>query len=160
MGRLSNVPCSLRLSALVRRRALDYQLAAGVDPRSDAALGLRATRLGGRRVRRSIARGLRRTVAAAREARSDRFGFTPLARGEILGEADALMHLIRRLEAPEPVEAMGVALAKQLLSDASSPLAIGAEPGTLHAVVRLATAALVLAPGHNAPVVEDMVGGP
>ena len=64
------------------------------------------------------------------------------------------MDLVHRLEAPRPVEAMGVALAKQLVSDASSPLAIRAEPGTLHMVVRLATVALDLTPGHGAPTDE------
>ena len=37
---------------------------------------------------------------------------------------------------------MGVALAKQLASGAKSPLAVGAEPGTFHMVVRLAMVAL------------------
>ncbi len=64
------------------------------------------------------------------------------------------MDLAHRLEDARPVEAMGVALAKLVASDANSPLAIGAEPGTLHAVVRLATAALDLSPGHGAPAGE------
>ena len=151
---LSNVTCSVRVSVLARRRALDHQLAAGIDPRSNPALGLRAAQLCRGRVRRGIARRLRRTIAAAWKAPSDRVGSTPLAPRDILGEADALMDLVHRLEAPRPVEAMGVALAKQLVSDASSPLAIRAEPGTLHMVVRLATVALDLTPGHGAPTDE------
>lgn len=151
MPRLSNVPRSVRVSVLARRRTLDHQLAAGVDPRSDPALGLRAAQLCRRRVRRGVARRLRRTITAARKAKSDRLGFAALARSEILGEADALMELVRRLEAPQPVEAMGVALARQLISDANSPLAVGADPGTLHMVVRLTTAALDLTPRHGAP---------
>ena len=146
---LSRVPCSARICVLARRRALDQRLAAGIGPRSDPALGLRAAQLCRRRVRRGIARRLRRTVAAARTASSDRLGFAALARSEILAEADALTDLVHRLEAARPVEAMGVALAKQLVSDANSPLAVGAEPGTLHTVVRLATMALDLTPGHG-----------
>jgi hypothetical protein len=90
-------------------------------------------------------------IAAARTAPSDRLGFAALARSEILAEADALTDLVHRLEAARPVEARGVALAKQLVSDTNSPLAVGAEPGTLHTVVRLATVALDLSPGHGVP---------
>ena len=147
----SLVPASARIVVLARRHALDYQLAAGVDPRCDPALGVRAAQLCRGRVRRGIARRLRRTIAAARTAKSDRFGSAPLARSEILAEADALMDLVHRLEAPQPVEAMGVVLARQLVSDANSPLSVGADPGTLHMVVRLATVALDLTPRHGAP---------
>lgn len=154
MAFLLNVPCPARVLVLARRRVLDHQLAAGTDPRSGPALTLRAEQLCTPRVRRGIAKRLRRTIAAARKAPSDRFGFAPLARSEILAEADALMDLAHRLEDARPVEAMGVALAKLVASDANSPLAIGAEPGTLHAVVRLATAALDLSPGHGAPAGE------
>lgn len=150
MPYLSIVPSSARIAVLTRRRVLDDQLAAGVDPHSDPALGIRAAQLCGGRVRRSTARQLRRTVAAARKASSDRFGSAPLARCEILAEADALMALVDRLEAPRPVEAISVALAKHLATDANSPLAVGAEPGTLCLAVRLATVALGVTPGHGA----------
>ncbi len=60
------------------------------------------------------------------------------------------MGLVHRLEAERPVEAMGVALAKQLVSDANSPLAVGAEAGTLHTVVGLATVALDRSLRHGA----------
>jgi hypothetical protein len=151
---LSIVPSSARIAVLTRRRVLDDQLAAGVDPRSDPALGMRAAQLCRGRVRPGNARQLRRTVAAAGKASTDRFGSAPLARSEILAEADALMELVGRLEAPRPVEPMGVALAKQLANDANSPLAVGAEPGTLHMVVRLATVALDVTPGHGASAGE------
>jgi hypothetical protein len=151
---LSLVSCSARIAVLTRRRVLDDQLAAGADPRSDPALRMRAAQLCRGRVRRGIARQLRGKVAAAAKGSTDRFGSGALARSEVLAEADALMDLVHRLEALRPVEAMGVALAKQLASDANSPLAVGAEPGTLHMVVRLATVALDLTPGHGAPASE------
>jgi hypothetical protein len=149
-----SVRCSARVAVLTRRRWLDHQLASGIDPRSDPALSLRATQLCRGRARRGIARRLRRTIAAARTAPGDRLGFAAVARSEILAEADALMDLVRRLEAAQPTQAMGVALAKELVSDANSPLAIGAEPGTLHTFVRLATVALDISPGHAAPAAE------
>ena len=72
----------------------------------------------------------------------------------ILAEGDALMELADRLEAPRPVEPIGVALAKQLASDANSPLRVGAEPATLHIVDRPVTVALDLTPGRSAPTGE------
>ena len=69
-------------------------------------------------------------------------GLWPLARDQILAESDALMDLIRRLEAPGPAEPMGVALARLLVTEPVSPIYAQAEPATLYMVVRLATAAM------------------
>jgi hypothetical protein len=57
-----------------------------------------------------------------------------------------LTDLAVRLLATRPVNPIGVALAKVPVSDADSPLRVGAEPGTLYAVVRLATAAMDSSP--------------
>ena len=54
-----------------------------------------------------------------------------------------------RLVATRPVNPMGAALAKVLVSDAGSPLRVGAKPGTLYTVVRLATAALDVSPSQG-----------
>ena len=139
---LLDVSFTARVQCLVLRGVLDLQLAAGTAPGSSAALKLRAAQLCRARIRRRIAKRLRRTITAAREAPDDRWGYAPLARSEVLAESDALMDLVRRLEAARPVEAMGVALAKVIARGADSPLAVGAEPGTLHITVRLATVAL------------------
>jgi hypothetical protein len=93
-------------------------------------------------------------IAAARTAPNDRLGFAALARSAILAEADALMELVHRLEDERPVEAMGVALANQLISDPNSPLVVDAEPGTLHIVIRLAMIALDMSPRHAATADE------
>ena len=58
------------------------------------------------------------------------------------------MDLVVRLEATRPVKPMGVALANVLVTDADSPLRVGAQPGTLYAGVRLATVALDSLPAH------------
>jgi hypothetical protein len=147
---LLNVPFITRVSVLVRRGDLDQQLAAGIDPRANAALALRARQLCTPRTRRRIAGQLRRTIAVAGRGSSGCFRFVPMARGEIIEETDALLDLANRLEAPRPAEAMGVALAKMLVADANSPLAVGAEPGTLHTVVGLATVALDVSPRRPA----------
>ena len=126
----------------VRRQELDQQLAEGADPHTHPALGLRAAQLCNARTRRAIARRLRRALRTARKATSSRGGSQALAHGQVLAESDALMDLIRRLEARGGAEPMGVALARLLVSDPVSPIAMQSQPGTLYAVVRLATAAM------------------
>jgi hypothetical protein len=143
---LVDVPFRARVQCFVLRSVFDLQLAAGSDPRSSAAIGLRAAQLCRVRTRRRIAMRLRRTITAARESPDDRWGYAPLARGEVLAEADALMDLADRLEDVRPVEPMGVALAKLIATGPDSPLAVGAEPGTMRTVVRLATVALDVSP--------------
>jgi hypothetical protein len=133
---------TVRLRVIVGREGLDHQLAEGADPHTSPALGLRAVQLCKTRSRRVIARRLRRTLRAARVAAPSPGGSLPLARDQVLAESDALMDLVRRLEAPGRVEPMGVALARLLVSDPVSPLSVPSEPGTLFMVVRLATAAM------------------
>ena len=78
-----------------------------------------------------------------------------MAQSEVLAEADALTDLAIRLVATRPVNPMGVALAKVLVSDADSPLRVGGEPGTLYTVVRLATAALDVSPCQGGVVTGE-----
>jgi hypothetical protein len=134
---------------VAHRRVRDLQLAAGTAPRSSAALPLRTVQLCRTRTRRAIARRPRRTIQAAWSAPDDRWGCASLGRSEVLAEADALLDPVRRLEAERPLEPMGVALARVLARDPNSPLAVGAEPRTLRAVGRLATAALDVAPAST-----------
>jgi hypothetical protein len=137
MGRLT-----LRLRVLDRRERLDRQLAERADPQASPELGLRAAQLSKARTRCVIARRLRRKLRAAGQAGSPLPGLRPLARDQILAESDALMDLIRRLEAPGWAEPIGVALARLLLTDPVSPIYEPAEPATLYLAVRLATAAM------------------
>jgi hypothetical protein len=131
-----------RLRVIVGQEGLDHQLAEGADPHTNSALWLRAEQLSKARTRRAIARQLRRALRTAGKATSPRSGSRPLARDQILAESDALMDLIRRLEAPGRAEPMGVALARLLVTEPVSPIYAQAEPATLYMVVRLATAAM------------------
>lgn len=133
---------TVRLRVIVGQEGLDHQLAEGADPHTSSALGLRAAQLCKTRSRRVIARRLRRALRVARVAASSRRDSRPLPRDQILAEADALMDLVRRLEAPGQIEPMGVALARLLVTDPVSPLSVPSEPGTLYMVMRLATAAM------------------
>jgi hypothetical protein len=149
------VPLTVRLSVLARRSDLDQRLAAGGDPRSDPALELRAAQLCSVRARRAIAARLRGMVDAARNGSDSRLGIGRVVQSEVLAEADALTDLAIRLVATRSVDPMGVALAKVLVSDAESPLRVGAEPGTLYTVVRLATAALDVSPSQGGVVTGE-----
>jgi hypothetical protein len=85
-------------------------------------------------------------VEAARSGSPDQLTRGRVARSEILAEAEVLRDPAARLEAQRPVNPMGVALANALVSGANGPLKVGSEPGTVHAVVGLATVALEFSP--------------
>jgi hypothetical protein len=106
------------------------------------------------RTRRSVAARLRRVIEAARNGSDGPFGVGRVAQSGILAEADALTDLEIRLVATRPANPMGVALAKIPVSDADSPLRVGAQPGTLYAVVRLATAAMDSSPAQSGAASE------
>lgn len=94
-------------------------------------------------------------IDAARNGSDGPLGIGRVAQSEVLAEAEALTDLAVRLVATRPVNPMGVALAKVLVSDANSPLRVGAEPGTLCMVVRLATAALDVPPSQGGVVTGE-----
>ena len=103
-------------------------------------LAWRATELASVRERERLANEARRAVAAADPHYLP--GSEPLNRGAVRVEATGLEELARRLEAPEPVSARGILLARRLLDDPRSALF---EPGggdALHAELAVVRAAL------------------
>ena len=152
--RVASPPFSLRVGAgwwqrvrvalIVWWRAarLDRQLAAGASPRASAVLALRAQRITGRRSRIRLADGLARAI---RDAQGKTPGFSAAVRPhrrEVLAARTVLATLDRRLRAPEPVTARGVALLRALLTDGTGPLYRPGEPGALGSQLRAAAAAL------------------
>jgi len=139
----------LALAVWWRGAELDRRLAAGEDPRADDALALRARRLTTARGRRHVADGL---AGVLRSAGNGRPVFTAAVRsrsGELL-EVDAVIATIeRRLRAPEPVAAQGVAIVRSLLTDGNGPLYRDSDPDALGSRLRAAAAAL------NAPGAVD-----
>ena len=131
-----------RVLVFVRRGRLDRELAEGVDPGSDRVLALRAGQLCTARARCSVARRLRRRLRGVERASVLQTRFLGLPGAEILAESEALIELVERLERRGTVEPMGVALARMLVTDPLSPLAVASEPGSLYTVVRLATLAM------------------
>jgi hypothetical protein len=116
-----------RLHARLAAWRLDLQLAAGDDPGRDDLLGCRAAQLVQPTLRHVVAEGLRR--ALARASRERPFGAAvPVARSSVEMYAEELLALAARLDAERPVEARGVARARLLLLDGTSPLYRSASP--------------------------------
>ena len=135
----------IRLALVARWRAaeLDRQLAAGASPMASALLAIRCQRLTSRRYRKRVAAGLTRAVRDAEEARALRFSAAIRPhRSEVIAARAVLATLDRRLRAPEPVSAQGVARLESLLTDGTSPLYRPTEPGALGSRLRAAAAAL------------------
>jgi hypothetical protein len=134
----------IRLALVARWRAgeLDRQLAAGADPDAAALLAIRGRRLTSRGHRARVAAGLAR---AAEDAVAIPHAFSAAVRPdarEVAAARVVLATLDRRLRAPEPVSARGVALLESLLTDGTSPLYRPTEPGALGSRLRAAAAAL------------------
>lgn len=133
----------LRLALIVGWRAaeLDRNLAAGMTPWRSDELALRARRITRRRSRSRLATGLSRAVRAV----DGDVGLSAAARphpGEVLEARAVLSSIERRLRAPAPVSARGVAMVQMLLTDATSPLYRPVVPGALFRRLHEAAAAM------------------
>lgn len=128
-----------RVSARVRSRHLDQQLARGTPPETAAALALRARRLTQLSRRRAIADGLRRVIRdACRGVPPSQARISPRL-SQVIAASDELIRLADTLVTPGPVAARGVAQAWILLTDGTGPLYNANTTANLRA--RAATAA-------------------
>jgi hypothetical protein len=112
-----------RLSVRLRRRGLDRQLAAGVNPDTSPDLELRAWQLVQHASRRRVARGLRRAV---REAQSHRLNepssVVGIPRQAVTQWSQGLLDIADAIDQSDCVSACGIALALELLTDGTGPL--------------------------------------
>lgn len=106
------------------------------------ALSLRARMLVRMQTRRDLARSAQRVLAAAAHAPEAGHLPVPVCRDRIQDCSAELRDLIRRLLAVGPVSAQGVAQARALLADATSPAYHRASADNLRARVRAAVDAL------------------
>jgi hypothetical protein len=111
-----------RLVARLRTDRLDAELAEGAQPDASPALALRAHELIGPSMRRGLARQIRRLVRDAMSGKVWVVAEVAPRRREVVEAADDLEALARRLTAPEPVSARGVAVVRRLLTDGTGPL--------------------------------------
>jgi hypothetical protein len=134
----------LRLAATARWRsiALDRELAGGADPDTSPLLAARATQLVSPRSRRRVAAGLAGAFQSAQNPKPRFTAALPPQSSELLDARAVLNALTRRLGGSGAVNARGVAMLLELLSDAASPLYQHGEKGLLGSRLRAAAAAL------------------
>ncbi len=108
--------------------SLDASLAAGHSPESSRLLAARARDIVSLRGRRSMAGNWEHLLRVARRAqRAPRgprapAGAMPVCADRVVAAEPAIRDLMNRLAAPLPVPARGVAMARVLLTDATSPV--------------------------------------
>jgi hypothetical protein len=117
-------PCRLadRLLARALGASLDQQLAAGCSPESTRLLAARAQYIVSLPHRTSLARSWDHVLRVASRGPSVRTPAVPLNVPAILAAEPAIRELMKRLAAPLPVTAQGVAIATVLLTTATSPV--------------------------------------
>jgi hypothetical protein len=95
------------------------------------------------RNRRGLARTLRRAVADAHVSPTHPFRLALIRRRAVLEAEPAIRAMIERLDGPAEVDAEGMAIADEIVTNANrSPLYNASEPGTLRRQIRVATEAL------------------
>ena len=109
--------------------SLDAELAAGRPPESSRLRAARARDIVALRRRRSIADSWEHLLRVARRAQRARLAGShttaaaaPVRADQLVAAEPAIRDLMNRLSAPLPVPARGVAMARVLLTDATSPV--------------------------------------
>ena len=136
---------SVRGRVFLQRGSLARRLAAGAQPSDSPELARRARQLCSWRHRRVLASGLERVIDDVLERPRPYSASVPLRRRAILHEREGLLELAFELrDTSQEVDARGVALVDQLLSDGGSPLYTENPDETLAGAIRRARAALLL----------------
>jgi len=115
-------PLSVRLLARVRAHGLDRRLADGAAPYASLLLARRAAVIVGRPVRVELADDLERILMLARTGEPRRLGAVPVRRHEVLVAAEPMRRLIGALRGPGPLAPRGVAIARRLIHDGTTPM--------------------------------------
>ena len=121
---------------------IDSDLADGAMPDATIELALRAQTLVGMPTRRGLARSVRHMLAVSTRPPSPSYPPVPVCRDRVRACSAEFEELIRRLLAPWPVPAQGVAKARLLLTDGGGPLYRRASPDDLRSRVLEAADAL------------------
>jgi hypothetical protein len=129
-------------AVMLRAPLLDRRLLSGDDPTREADLRARAKRVCSRSRRDQLADGLERVLTQADAAPLSLTASAPVARDRVREEAPVILEIARRLRSQDPVDAQGVLLVRELLSDPGSPLSAQAPAGWLRSALRQANAAL------------------
>jgi hypothetical protein len=142
-------PLALRPSRLTDRTlsrvfsaSLDRQLAAGRVPESSRLLAARAQHIVALRSRQKMARNWENLLRRARRAHGAYNPAIPVRSDRIVAAEPDVHELVRRMTAPLPVPARGVAMATALLTDALSPVYNPRSEDSLPAALEAAIAEL------------------
>jgi hypothetical protein len=138
-----------RILARLLAASLDESLAAGSAPESSRLLAARAQVIVAPRERRSVAAGWERVLRLAHRAQPDPAtrlsasrAAVPVRADQVVAAEPAVREMIGRLTASAPVPARGVAMARILLTDATSPVYQRRSRVTLAAALAAATSQL------------------
>ena len=137
-----------RLTARLRARKLDREIASGACPDSDAVLTLRALVLVGPQMRYDLAGRVTKLLEdASAPARRPSRARVAVRSTEVAAAEVALRRLVCRLITPGPVSAQGVAAMHVMLTDGAGPLYHPGSPvGVREAVEKIL---LTLGPADN-----------
>lgn len=113
---------SSRVTARLRARHFDRQLAVGVPAAEGSALAAHQMRLTSVPEREAIARSLQHTVRDARSGVDRLTSRVPLHPTNITDAEDMIEKVTLRLHSPQPVSARGMARLRLLLADGCGPL--------------------------------------
>lgn len=145
-GRSARAGAPARLWAHIgvrlHRARLDAILAEGADPAASPELQLRARQLTRPSHRQALAAGFEKALAAAEGPRPRFSSAVAPAKYEVRAARAALLELCQDLRERPTVAPAGMALARQLLTDGTSPLYIESRNDALWHALRRATAAL------------------
>lgn len=147
----------LRLWVRARRWRLDHELATCDAPYANPQRALRAHQLGDPRTRAELACALRRIVAEAESGRVPVLSSAvPIQRAAIRESREALLGLAERLESAAGLNPCGLARARLLLSDATSPIFSPDPVVSLRSAIWHVADGLQLCPPHDwcCPVVS------
>jgi hypothetical protein len=133
---------ALSLRAQIHAPRLDQALARGANPDAGRLLRRRSYQLTSEQNRRCLARALKDLVRRADEPTPPSSSSVSIRKTEVRSCAPALLRLADRLCDDRVVDAQGVAMARQLLTDARSPLYFDDASHTLSFVARRAWFAL------------------
>jgi len=131
-----------RTLARARALGLDRELSAGRPPEASWLLAARARDLVDARTRQDIAGDWEHLLRVARRPVPPNTPLAAVRRDRVVAAESDIREMVRRLRAPLPVSARGVATAATLLGDGAGPLYNKASRHDLRRDVRLATGQL------------------
>jgi hypothetical protein len=141
-GEGASAQLSSRIRLRLHRRVLDREIAAGEPVHTDPVRALRASQLTGAPERLRVAVSLANIVEAADERHADPSSRVTLNHADVLAARHGIVALIEVLRSEQTVAARGVALARLLSEERSSPMLCESSGRTVQQAVSEALAAL------------------